>query len=63
LQTRFLRISTVTKLPSMISEMLPYVVTDMSNEDIMYLASVGLGVKLDEVKWAILPGEAVISVT
>jgi len=58
LADKVLRISTVTKLPSMISEMLPYVVTDMSNEDIMYLASVGLGVKLDEVKWAILPGEA-----
>lgn len=58
LADKVLRISTATKLPSMISEMLPYVVTDMSNEDIMYLASVGLGVKLDEVKWAILPGEA-----
>ena len=29
----------------------------------MYLASVGLGAKLDEVKWAILPEEQVISVT
>ena len=38
--------------------MLPYVLTDMANDEIMYLASVGLGVKLDDVKWAILPGEA-----
>ncbi|HHX10705.1 MAG TPA: LCP family protein [Firmicutes bacterium] len=58
LADKVLRISTVTKLPSMISEMLPYVLTDMSNEDMMYLASVGLGAKLDEVKWAILPGGA-----
>lgn len=58
LADKALRISTVTKLPSIIGDMLPYVLTDMTDEEIMYLASVGLGVKLDDVKWATLPGEA-----
>ncbi len=57
LADKVMRIATVTKVPKLINDMLPYVLTDLTNDDIMYLASIGLGIKPENVKMAILPGE------
>ncbi len=57
LADKVMRITTVTKAPKLISDMLPYVLTDLSNDDIMYLVSIGMGIKPENVKMAILPGE------
>ncbi len=57
LTDKVMRVGTVTKIPKLINDMLPYVLTDLSNDDIMYLASLGISIKPSSVEMAILPGE------
>ncbi|MBP8613800.1 MAG: LCP family protein [Firmicutes bacterium] len=57
LSDKILRVATVPKIPQIVSDIIPYVLTDLSNEDIMYLASVGLNIKLEDVEMDILPGD------
>ena len=57
LAEKLLSISTVPKIPQLVSDIMPYVVTDLTNEDITFLASVGLGMKLDNVEMETLPGD------
>ncbi len=58
LADKVMRIATITKIPKLISDVLPYVLTDLTNEDLMYLASIGLNIKPNEVRMSILPGES-----
>ncbi len=57
LADKLMSIGTLTKIPKLVEDIIPYVVTDLTNDDIMFLASVGLGMKLDDAKMQILPGE------
>jgi len=52
-----LRITTLPKIPALIEHVRPYVVTDLSNEEILTLAHVGLNIKPENVKMGIVPGE------
>ncbi len=56
LADKVLSVATLPKIPQIVSEIMPYVVTDLSNEDIMYLASVGLNIKMQDVEMGVLPG-------
>lgn len=56
LADKVLRVATLPKIPQIVSEIMPYVLTDLSNEDIMYLASVGLNIKMQDVEMGVLPG-------
>ena len=56
LADKVLSVATLPKIPQLVSEIMPYVVTDLSNEDIMYLASVGLNMKMQDVEMGVLPG-------
>jgi len=58
LLTKALSIGSLTKIPSLIAEVKPYVVTDLTPEEMLYLAKIGLKVKPENVKMAVLPGEA-----
>ncbi|HHY68841.1 MAG TPA: LCP family protein [Firmicutes bacterium] len=56
LADKVMRVATLPKIPQLVSDILPYVLTDLTNEDIMYLASVGLNMSLENVEMDILPG-------
>lgn len=56
LADKVLSVATLPKIPQIVSEIMPYVVTDLSNEDIMYLASMGLNIKMQDVEMGVLPG-------
>lgn len=49
--------ASISKIPTIIKEIQPYIVTDMTNQDILYLAQLCLGIRTENVKMAILPGQ------
>ncbi|QUL97615.1 MAG: LCP family protein [Candidatus Fermentithermobacillus carboniphilus] len=57
LMDKVLRIATIPKIPSLIADIKPYVVTDLTNDDIMYLAKIGLSIKPENVKMGLVPGQ------
>lgn len=58
LARKMMSLATVWKVPTLLRELQNYVVTDLSPDEMLYLANLGLNVKLDSVKMAVVPGSA-----
>lgn len=51
-----LSVGSIAKIPAIISQVTPYVVTNLTSDELLYLAKLGLEIKPESVKMAIVPG-------
>lgn len=58
LAKKMMSLAAVWKIPTLLRELQNYVVTDLSYEEMLYLANLALNVKLDAVRMAVVPGSA-----